>query len=84
MNPFKRLRPRTMPVWVWFVGEGIWRRMRIQEKDAARIGSPTALITVESDEFLPMPIPGWRVTQQRPGEVHPYIGRPVGFGDTNP
>jgi hypothetical protein len=73
-----------VPVWVWFVGQGVWKRMRIRERDVPLIGSPTALIQVESDEYLPMPMPGWRVTQQRPGEVHPYVGRPVGPEEMTP
>lgn len=63
-------------VWVWFVGQGLWRRMKIREADVPLIGSPTALIRVESDEFLPMPMPGWRVTQQRPGDIQLPPGHP--------
>lgn len=84
MSPLKSPKWPTVPVWVWFVGEGVWKRMRIRERDVNLIGSPTALIQVESDEFLPMPMPGWRVTQQRPGEVHPYVGKPVGPGEITP
>lgn len=54
-------------VWVWFVGQAVWKRMSIRESDLPLIGSPTALITVESDGFLATPMPGWRVTRKRPG-----------------
>ena len=84
MSPQKKPNWLMVPVWVWFVGQGVWKRMRIRELDVPLIGSPTALIQVESDEFHAMPMPGWRVTQQRPGEVHPYVGRPVGPGETTP
>lgn len=68
MSPLKKPKLPMVLVWVWFVGEGIWRKMRMRELDLPLIGSPTSLIRVQSDEFLPMPMPGWRVTQQRPGE----------------
>ena len=52
-------------VWVWFVGQAEWKRMNMRESDLPLVGSPTALITVESDEFQPTPMPGWRVTRER-------------------
>lgn len=75
MSPVKLPKLPMVQVWVWFVGEGLWRRMKIRERDVPLIGSPTSMIQVESDEFLPMSMPGWRVTQQRPGELHRGPGR---------
>ena len=58
-------------VWVWFVGQAEWKRMSMRESDLPLLGSPTALITVESDGFQPTPMPGWRVTRERPGNGAP-------------
>jgi hypothetical protein len=69
-------------VWVWFVGQAEWKRMSIRESDLPLIGSPTALITVEGDGFQATPMPGWRVTRERPGHGGPplqastLMGRP--------
>jgi hypothetical protein len=60
-------------VWVWFVGQAEWKRMSMRESDLPLIGSPTALITVESDEFQATPMPGWRVTRERPGHGGPPL-----------
>jgi hypothetical protein len=60
-------------VWVWFVGQAEWKRMSMRESDLPLIGSPTALITVESDEFQAKPMPGWRVTRERPGHGGPPL-----------
>ena len=76
MTPSKPT-PRMVPVWVWFVGQGQWKRMQIREIDIPLIGSPTALIQVEGDGFHPFPMPGWRVTQQRPGDGEPSIDVPT-------
>lgn len=70
MNRRKQGWPMVQ-VWVWFVGQAEWKRMQIREIDLPLIGCPTALIQVESDEFLAMPMPGWRVTRQRPGDGAP-------------
>lgn len=70
MSPQKQRWPMVQ-VWVYFVGQAVWKRMQIREIDLHLIGSPTALITVESDEYLAMPMPGWRVTRQRPGDGAP-------------
>jgi hypothetical protein len=75
-------RPPMVQVWVWFVGQTEWKRMSIRQSDLPLIGSPTALITVESDGFLASPMPGWRVTRVRPGNGGPpplastSMGRP--------
>lgn len=66
MSPIKTPSFPMVPCWVWLVGQGEWKRMRMRERDIPLIGSPTALIQVESDEYLAMPMPGWRITQQRP------------------
>jgi hypothetical protein len=79
MSPQKR-DWRMVPVWVWFVGESVWKRMRMREVDIPLIGSPTALIQVESDQHSPTPMPGWRVTQQRPGDQGPTFRAPVTSG----
>jgi len=69
-------------VWVWFVGQAEWKRMSMRASDLPLIGSPTALITVESDGFLASPMPSWRVTRERPGNRGPpplastSMGRP--------
>ena len=78
MSPSKPWPPMVQ-VWVWFVGQATWKRMSIREGDLPLIGSPTALITVEGDGFLPTPMPGWRLTRERPGNGGPPLlplGRP--------
>jgi hypothetical protein len=81
LSPSK-LRPPMVQVWVWFVGLAEWKRMSIRASDLPLIGSPTAQITVESSEYIAMPMPGWRVTRERPGNGGPpplastSMGRP--------
>ena len=81
MSPPKP-RPPMVQVWVWFVGQAEWKRMQMREIDLHLIGSPTTLITVEGDGFLATPMPGWRVTRERPGHGGPpplastSMGRP--------
>ncbi len=72
MSPSKP-RPPMVQVWVWFVGQADWKRMSMRESDLPLIGSPTALITVEGDGFLATPMPGWRVTRERPGHGGPPL-----------
>ncbi len=69
MSSSKLPKLPMVAVWVWFVGQSLWRRMKIREIDVPLIGSPSALIQVESEEFLPMAMPGWRVTRQRPADI---------------